>query len=363
MPTHLVALDAFRNRGQRLLTMVVSCLRWSLILLALGAGSVRAGPMDYALPPPPLHVPDLGLPAVATNDAATGVADITSMRGMRDEALRSFYRNDFTNCLHWLDRMAKTAPPAPNLRQLQAWAATYAGQEQRAFALWSTLANAQPDQAALQEMAGWHAFRLNLHSNAAVRYAAALRLQPAQSRLVVMSALVAWSEARTPAAQRQLVQAMRMSPPPIESFAAMAGLLASSGSYPEAAGWLRRGLRGLDPAVQARWLNSPDFRILATAWPEGWRDLLNELNQLALLEATPPAPRPSVQPAAVTAGPSESSADERMLRLGLFSPEPSVRFQQIRLYQSEQILQRLRANEVLTEDQRVGEFEMRLDAR
>lgn len=343
--------------------MVVHYLRWSLAILAVVAWSVRAAPSDYALPPPPLQIAELGLPPIATNEAEMGGTDLTSVRGMRDEALRSFYRHDFTNCLHWLDRMAKTTSPAPNLRQLQAWAATYAEQDERAAALWSALADAQPDQATPQEMAGWHAFRLNLHSNAAVRYAAALRLQPAQSRLVVMSALVAWREGRTAAAQRQLVQAMRMSPPPIESFAAMAALLASSGSYPEAAGWLRRGLRGVDPAVQARWLNRPDFGLLATEWPEGWRDLLDELGQLALLDAVPPVTTPALKPALVTAGPSETFADDRMLRLTLFSPEPSVRYQQIRHYQSEQILLRLKANEVLTEDQRVGEFEMRLDAR
>ena len=110
-------------------------------------------------------------------------------------------------------------------------------------------------------------------------------------------------------------------------------------------------------------MNRPDFRSLATAWPEGWRDVLTELGQLALLETAPSVIAPVLQPALVAAGPSDNSAEERMLRLALFSREPSVRYQQIRLYQSEQILQRLKANEVLTEDQRVGEFEMRLDAR
>lgn len=142
----------------------------------------------------------------------------------------------------------------------------------------------------------------------------------------------------------------------------MAGLLATSGNYPEAAGWLRRGLTGLEASLQAHWLRRPDFMVLATAWPEGWRNLLDELGQLALLDAQPQPTAPEVLPALANAVPA-STDDSRLLRLSIFSPEPSVRFEQIRLYQSDQILQRLKANDVLTEDQRVGEFEMRLDAR
>lgn len=334
----------------------------SLVALLLGATPVWPAPAEYAIPPPPPNVTALGLPALSTNEAEAAGTDLTSMRGMRDAAQRAFYAGDFTNCIAWIDRMAKLAPPARNFRLLQAWAATYAGQDERAATLWSTLADEQPDQAVPQELAGWHAFRLNLTSNALARYTAAQHLDPAQTRLLVMTALLTWQDGRTATAQRHLVQAMRKSPPPVESFVAMAALLATSGSYPESAGWLRRGLRGLDPAQQAHWLKRSDFLAMSESWPDGWRDLLNDLDQQNLLEdqRAPSVPAPQPPPATFTPPPT---GPDQFLRLALFAPEPSIRQEQIRIYQAEQILRRLQANDILTEEQRLGEFEMRLDAR
>lgn len=329
------------------------------LLAAAGLGLVRVvrgAPLDYALPPPPVNVAELGLPAIDVTAQATNTLDLTSIRGIRDEAIRAFHQQRYDECLRLLDRMAETVPLTPNLSRLQAWAATYAGLDERAAELWTTLANASAPRLLTQEMAGWHAFRLDRMAEATSRYTTCLRLQPQENRLVHMAGLAAWREGRLPAAQRLLVQALQMKPSRPETLVAMAALQAESQHYPVAAGWLRRALPDLAPDARRHWLTRPEFLTMAENWGDGWRTLVQEFAPDLLEEAPPPTARDDtpLQPVSSGTKPREGLA---ILRLTLFAGDPNTRMDRIRAYQTGQLLKRLLAEEQLSETMSLGEYE------
>ncbi len=245
---HFPALDGSRLRRQRdAMRFARRLLIRGCLLAAAGLGLGRpahAAPLDYALPPPPVNVAELGLPAIDMNAQATNAPDLTSIRGIRDEAIRAFHQQRYDECLRLLDRMAESVPLTPNLSRLQAWAATYAGMDERAATLWTTLADATAPRLLTQEMAAWHAFRLDRMAEATSRYTACLRLQPQENRLVHMSGTWRGLAGRPSGAQRLLVQAMQHdAQPPGKLLIAMAGTTGGViQHYPVAAGWLRRAL-------------------------------------------------------------------------------------------------------------------------
>lgn len=306
----------------------------------------RSAPVDYAVPPPALNLAQLKLPAV--EDAA--IPDLSTTRGMRDEAIRAFYARRYQDSLNLLDRMAAQVNMAPNLQVLHAWATTYAGADEQAAQRWAVLAAATPEDAQRQEMSGWHEFRLGHFQAAYARYTQAQRLQPNEMRLHLMMGLSAWGEGRTTAAQRMLVQAMQGRGAPAESALAMAAMQAELGQFPESFGWLRKVLPRLDAEQRARAVARPELRNLARRQPEAWRELRREF-QLPDTEAAPveaaetnrETPDPAVQ---VTTAPPE----ERVLRLTPFADEPRIRLEQIRAYQMDFALRRLHASDQLEEN-------------
>lgn len=310
------------------------------------APGARSALMDYAVPPPALNLAQLKLPAIAE----AGPADLTSTRGMRDEAIRAFYQRRYPDSLDLLDRMAAQVNMAPNLQVLHAWATTYAGQDEPAAQRWAALAATSPEDAQRHEMAGWHELRRGQYKEAGRRYAQALRLNPTEMRLQLMMGLAAWGEGRLNAAQRMLVQAMQGRGAPPESALAMAALQADMGHYPESFGWLRKVMPRLDTEQRLRALSRPEFRALAAAQPAAWQDLRNEL-QLPD-EATPSGPE--VESDRDTPAPAiealTTPREAAVLRLTPFAEEPRIRLEQIRAYQMEFTLRRLHANEQLEEN-------------
>lgn len=337
-------------RNQIPFLLVGWALGWTLL------ADSPAAPADYAVPPAPLKVADLGLPPVSAPEGAGQPTDSGSLRSLRDQAILAFQQARFQESLEALDRMATTTTLAPNLLWLQAWSATYANQDERAYTAWSTLSQRDPTNATPLEWMGWHAFRLGRVDEAAACYAAALRLQPAQGRLLLMAGLCAWRQDRTATAQRYLVQAMQVREPQPESMVAMAAMQAEAQHYPEAAGWLRRALSRLDPEACRHWLTRDDFQTMAETWTAGWSTLVNEFSPdlvnhpaFTTIDPSPASPTPGTSP-------DQRSPTAGLLKLSPFQGDFSTRMAMIRNYQTEYFLKRLRADEQLP-DSSLGRYE------
>lgn len=334
--------------------IALGCL--SAALLAADVRSASAALLDYAIPPPPVTAADLSLPVIDLNPQTNAPPDLSSNRGLRDEAIRAFHQQRYAEAIALLDRLAASVDLTPNLQRLQAWSATYAGQDERAAGLWNTLAGFGPPQLVTIEMAGWHAFRLDRIEEATARYATCLRLQPQENRLVHMAGLTAWREGRLPAAQRLLVQSIQMKPTRPESLVAMAALQAESRHYPVAAGWLRRALPGLDKEERQRWLTRSEFTDMAAQWNEGWKALLHEYSPELLADPNP-APALDGSPLQPMTNTLQTREGLVILRLSLFAGDPNTRMERIRAYQSGQLLKRLLAEEQLSDVMTLGEYE------
>ena len=309
----------------------------------------RGAPLDYGLAPPPLDLAQVSLPAVP--EESPEQLDPQSVRFLRDEAVRAFRARAYAASLDHLDQMAALVELPPNLLVLQAWATTYTGLDQRAADLWTALAQVAPADARRQEMAGWHTLRKGDADQALAHYQQAARLEPAAARLQHMQGLCLWQMGRMASAERFLVKAMQARDPAPESLLAMAALQAQQEHLPEALGWLRRVLPALAVEERARWLNQPDFNILAVRLPAEWETVLQEMGVAGLGLAYTALGTDSAGQPPPALGEAPLPPPERYLRLSPFSSDPAVQREQVRLHQMEVALRRLRAHEQLPEEE------------
>ena len=325
-----------------------------LALWLLAALTSRAGPADYALPPPPFAPETLVLPSVAPVDTNTAPEEITDARGLRDAAIRAFQQQQYDRVLDFFERMPTHVETPLNLVRMHAWSATLAGQDAPAGILWARLATNAPTELQPVELAGWHAFRQGQGKEAMTWYTRAARLEPGNIRLKHMSGLSAWLANRPATAQRMLVEALRVYRPQPESVLAMAAMQASLTNYPEALGWLRRALPLLPEEARPAWLTRAEFQAIATHDPEAWQEFRKEFN---LPELPAPTEGESDRPGPRLAQQGPPPLPEAMLRLSPFAADPCLRLEQIRAYQMDFALRRLRVTEQMEEESTLGNYE------
>lgn len=325
-------------------------------MLAMPGGGA---PVDYAVPPPPLALADLHLPAVATNTPDLEATGQPTARSVRDHAIRAFQAQHYAEALAGLDQLETVATLAPNLRLLRAWAATYASDDQRGATLWSQCAAEEGTNADAFARAAWHHLRLNQGVPGTALANQALALEPSRARTLLLAGLAAWTEGRHTTAQHLLVQAMRAESAPPEAVIAMAALQADLGHYPECAGWLRRILPSVSSAQRIRWLSLPEFAAVKQDWAEGWQDLVRELGLSVdeVLSRNDPASRATTPVSPVTPD-IPAPASGLLLRLSPFSEQPRLRMEQVRLHQQDLIMRRLKANEQLPDETMTTEYEV-----
>jgi len=264
---------------------------------------------------------------------------------LRDQALEAYARQDYATTLEALDKMAALAPLSPSLRILQAWCASFTGQDIKAALLWTRLADRDTNESHYAYMAGWHEVQLGLDPEAYAHFGRARALSPGRESSH-LAGISAWGAGRMAMAERLLVEAMRHPKPLPESFAAMAAIQAEQRASPLAVGWLRKALQPLTARQRAELLFRPSFDLLWRTQTADWTNLLAEFSlptdQDALAKlALEGAPAPVVAPEA----PSPPSDGLEVLSVSPYATDPALRVRQIEAIQQERRLRRLALDE------------------
>lgn len=353
------ALDGIRRDRQPIRMSRGRARHFSVVAAALLSLSqtTQARPADYAPAPPPLDFESLRLPSVAPEPDLAEDSTTNSARALRDAAIRAFQHQRYTESLEKLDQLATMATLPATMQRLQAWAATYAHSDQRAAALWSQCSVADRADSEARLRAAWHALR-DGHTLQANDFALqALALTPQAPYTLLLAGITSWAESKHAAAQRLLVQAMRSASDPTDCIIAMAALQASLGNFPESSGWMRQVFPRLSREKRIHWLSQPEFENAQAKWQEGWVALLAEagLSQDDLLSDT--RATSDITPAPISST-NATATSESLLTLSPFSTQPRIRLEQVRLYQQQSILARLQAEDHLSDDLTVGEFEI-----
>jgi len=322
----------------------------TMVLAALGLAApwvACAGPEEYLTPLPPPWSVKLDLPPRGPDTAggAEPAAGEASARALRDQALEAYARQDYATTLEALDKMAALAPLSPSLRILQAWCASFTGQDIKAALLWTRLADSYTNESHYAYMAGWHKVQLGRFPEAYAHFGRVRTLSPGREASH-LAGISAWGAGRLAMAERLLVEAMRHPKPLPESFAAMAAIQAEQRASPLAVGWLRKALQPLTARQRAELLFRPSFDLLWRTQTADWTNLLAEFSlptdQDALAKlALEGAPAPVVAPEA----PSPPSDGLEVLSVSPYATDPALRVRQIEAIQQERRLRRLALDE------------------